>query len=100
MQRVATATATELLKLKPVRRGLLVLRRHVIALLTIRALQNDVVSSAFRHFVPLSIRCSSFVVRGRLFQRTTNNDQRIFLFNYFRYRSCSDRATAFADSEP
>jgi hypothetical protein len=54
VQRVAAATATELFELKPVRRGLLVLRRHVIALLTIRALQNDVVSSAFRHVLPLS----------------------------------------------
>ena len=53
MQGVATATATELLELKPVRRALFILRRYVIALLTIGALQNDVVSSAFRHFLPL-----------------------------------------------
>jgi hypothetical protein len=52
MQRVAAATAAELLELKPVRRVLLVLCRHVIALLTIGALQNYVVSSAFRHFLP------------------------------------------------
>ena len=53
MQRVATATTAELFELKPVRRVLFVLRRHVIALLTIRALQNDVISCAFRHFLPL-----------------------------------------------
>ena len=53
MQCVATATATELFELKPIRRALFVLRRHVIALFTIRALQNDVVSSAFRHLLPL-----------------------------------------------
>ena len=50
MQRVATAATAELLELKPVRRVLFVLGRHVIALLTISALQNNVVSSAFRHF--------------------------------------------------
>jgi hypothetical protein len=54
MQCMAAATAAELFELEPVRRALLVLRRHVIALLTIRALQNNVVSSAFRHFLPLS----------------------------------------------
>ena len=53
VQRVATATATELFELEPVRRALFVLRSYVVALLTIGALQNDVVSSAFRHLLPL-----------------------------------------------
>ena len=53
MQRVTAAPTAELFELKPVRRVLLVLRRHVIALLTIRALQNNIVSRAFRHFLPL-----------------------------------------------
>jgi hypothetical protein len=59
VQRMATATTAELFELKPIRRALFVLRRHVIALLTIGALQNYVVSSAFRHFLPLSF----FVIR-------------------------------------
>ena len=50
---MAAATAAELFELQPVRRVLLVLRRYVIALLTIRTLQNNIVSSAFRHFLPL-----------------------------------------------
>jgi hypothetical protein len=55
MQRVATASTAELFELEPVRRVLLVLCRHVVALLTIGALQNNVVSSAFRHFLPLKL---------------------------------------------
>ena len=50
---MATAATTELLELKPVRRVLFVLGRHVIAFLAIRALQNNIVSSAFRHFLLL-----------------------------------------------
>jgi DMSO reductase anchor subunit len=60
VQRVATATTAELFELKPVRRVLFVLGRHVVALFAIRALQNNVVSSAFRHFLPLK---TSFVFR-------------------------------------
>jgi hypothetical protein len=41
---MAAAAATELLHLKPVRRVLLVLRRHVIALFALGALQNYVIS--------------------------------------------------------
>ena len=44
VHRVAAAAATELLELQPVRRVLFVLGRHVVALLAIRALQNDVIS--------------------------------------------------------
>jgi hypothetical protein len=47
MQRMAAAAATKLLELKPIRRVLFVLRRHVIALFAFGALQNDVIS---RHF--------------------------------------------------
>ena len=43
MQRMATAAATEFFELKPVRRVLLVLRRYVIALFALRALQNNVI---------------------------------------------------------
>ena len=66
MQRVTAAAAAELFELEPVRRVLFVLSRHVIALLTISALQNNVVSSAFRHFfTSISRRWS--VVGRRLF---------------------------------
>ena len=44
VQSVATATATELLELKPVRRILFVLCRYVIAFFALGALQNDVIS--------------------------------------------------------
>jgi hypothetical protein len=64
VQRVAAATTAELLELEPVRRVLFVLCRYVIALFTIRTLQNDVISSAFRHFLTSIVRRSSFVVRG------------------------------------
>ena len=54
MQCMAPAATAELFELEPVRRVLFVLRRHVIAFLAIGALQYNVVSSAFRHFLPLS----------------------------------------------
>ena len=57
---MATATTAELLELKPVRRVLFVLGRHVVAFLTIRALQNNVISSAFRHFLPLYVWSPAF----------------------------------------
>ncbi len=44
VQRVAAATTAELLELKPTRRVLLVLRRHVIALFALGALQRNVIS--------------------------------------------------------
>ena len=47
MQLMLSAAATELFELKPVRRVLFVLGRHVIALFAFRALQNNVIS---RHF--------------------------------------------------
>ena len=57
VQCVAAAATAELFELKPVGRGLFVLGRHVIALLTISALQNNIVSSAFRHFYLLCSEC-------------------------------------------
>ena len=41
---VLAATATELAEFKPIRRGLLILCRHVIATLTVGALKHYVVS--------------------------------------------------------
>ena len=41
---VFAATATELAKLKPIRRGLFILGRYVVAALAIRALKYNVVA--------------------------------------------------------
>jgi hypothetical protein len=48
MQPVAAAAAAELFEFQAVRRVLLVLRRHVIALFALSALQNNIIS---RHLV-------------------------------------------------
>jgi hypothetical protein len=52
MQPVTAAAAAELVELEPSGRVLLVLRRHVIPLFALSALQNDIVSRAFSHFLP------------------------------------------------
>jgi hypothetical protein len=52
MIRVLAAMATKLTKLKPVWRGLLVLRRHIIAVLTISALQHNII--AWHNSFPIS----------------------------------------------
>ncbi len=52
---MATAATAEFLKLKPVRRVLFILRRYVVALLTLGALQNYVIS---RHKSSKSYRVS------------------------------------------
>jgi hypothetical protein len=44
MIRVFAATATELTELQPIRRGLLILGRYVIAALALIALEHDVVA--------------------------------------------------------
>jgi hypothetical protein len=44
VQLVLAAATTELTHLKPSRRVLFVLGRHVVALFALRALQNDVIS--------------------------------------------------------
>jgi hypothetical protein len=44
VQLVLAAAAAELFELQPVRRVLFVLRRHVVALFALRALQNYVIS--------------------------------------------------------
>ena len=41
---VFAATATELTKLKPVRRGLLILGRYVVPILTISTLKNNIIA--------------------------------------------------------
>ena len=41
---VFAATATELTKLKPIRRGLLILGRYIVATLTVSTLKHNVVS--------------------------------------------------------
>jgi hypothetical protein len=47
MHRVAAAATAELFEFQPVRRVLFILRRHVIALFALGALQNYVIS---RHY--------------------------------------------------
>ena len=44
MQLVLAAATAELVELQPVRRVLLILCRHVIALFALRALQNNIIS--------------------------------------------------------
>jgi hypothetical protein len=44
MIRVFAATATELTELQPIRRGLLILGRYVVAALALIALKHDVVA--------------------------------------------------------
>jgi hypothetical protein len=41
---VFAATATELTKLKPIRRGLLILGRYVVATLTLNTLKNNIIA--------------------------------------------------------
>ncbi len=67
---MAAAATAELLELKPVRRVLFVLGRHVIPLLTVRTLKNYVISRAFRHVLPLApVLCPSPLVL-RNYKRT------------------------------
>jgi hypothetical protein len=56
VQPVAATATAELVELKPVRRVLFVLRRHVVPLFALGALQNYVVPSSLSHFFPLSLR--------------------------------------------
>ena len=41
---VFTATATELAKLKPIRRGLFILGRYVVAALTVNTLKHNIIA--------------------------------------------------------
>jgi len=41
---VFAATATELAKLKPIRRGLFILGRYVVAALTLTTLKNNIIA--------------------------------------------------------
>jgi hypothetical protein len=55
MTSVLAATATELAKLKPIRRGLFILGRYVVAALANTTLQNNVI--AWHLLNPVRIRC-------------------------------------------
>jgi hypothetical protein len=50
---VFATTATELTKLKPVRRGLFILGRYVVAALTLATLKNNIV--AWHNLFPISL---------------------------------------------
>ena len=65
VQPVAAAAATELVEFQAVRRGLLVLGRHVVALFALGALQNDVISCSLSHFLPLLVRVTPTGVQNR-----------------------------------
>ena len=72
VHRVAAAATAELFELKPVRRALFVLGRHVVALFALRALQNNVIS---RHKTSRSlfvVRCSWLLFATIHEQRSTN----------------------------
>jgi hypothetical protein len=62
---VFAATATELAKLKPIGRGLLILGRYVVAALAYVTLKHNII--AWHNSNP--VRCSLFVVRGQLYSR-------------------------------
>ena len=75
MQLVLAAAAAELFELEPVRRVLFVLRRHVIALFALSALQNNVISRHKNSRSLFVVRCSLFVVLVAD-ALATNHDQR------------------------
>lgn len=52
MQPMTAAAAAELVELEPSGRVLLVLRRYIVPLFALGALQNDIISRAFSHFFP------------------------------------------------
>jgi hypothetical protein len=60
---MAAAAAAELLELQPIRRVLFVLGRHVVALLALGTLQNNIIS---RHKTPKTIRRPLPLVLGHL----------------------------------
>jgi hypothetical protein len=60
--RVLTATAAEFTKFQTISRGLLVLRRYIVAALAIRALQYNVVS---RHVCLIPISDCQFPISTR-----------------------------------
>jgi hypothetical protein len=53
MTSVFAATATELTKLQPVWRGLLILGRNVVAAFTLAALKHDII--AWHNLIPISV---------------------------------------------
>src|SRR5439155_869282 len=89
---VAAAATAKLFELKPIRRVLFVLGRHVITLFALSALQYNVIS--WHILIPYS--------RFQIPDSIWNPECGIwnsFLFNNFRNRSCSDCSAAFADGE-
>ena len=73
---MAAAATAELFELKPVRRALFVLGRHVVALFALRALQNYVISRHKNSRLLFVDRCSWIVVRpaANNERRTTNEN--------------------------
>ena len=94
---VLAATATKLTKLKPVRRGLLILGRNVVAALTVGTLKYYVVS---RHFLISNFRLPIANLFSPSQQLAIGNWQSTMpLLNNFRYGASTNRATAFTNCE-
>ena len=72
VQRMAAAATAELFELKPVRRALFVLCRHVVALFALRALQNYVISRHKTSRSSFVVGCSWVLFASIHEQRTTN----------------------------
>ena len=58
MVSVFAATAAELAKLKPIRRGLLILGRYVVAALAINTLKNNII--AWHNSILIFVLCSLY----------------------------------------
>ena len=77
---VLAATATELAELKPIRRGLLILGRYVVAALAVSTLKNNII--AWHNFIfPISDCQFRLIVCTRCFQSAIGNWQSTMLYS-------------------
>ena len=83
---VFAATATELTELKPIRRGLLILGRYVVAALACTTLKNNIIAW---HLLISDLK-----------SQISNLRSQVFLFHNFRHGAGADRAASFANGEP
>jgi len=100
MIRVFAATATKLSKLEPIRRGLLILCRYVVAALAVVTLKDDII--AWHTVFPISdcrLPIGHLRPKPALLQLTIGNPQRS-LFHNFTDGAGAYRAPAFPDRKP